>query len=86
MFVGIVDNDVHDDAFVCGVFLVILLVMLLMMPLMILLCVVAFFVCVRGMEQSMKITKVDCISTITPSLFLTIVDEVLEMVVKLSLK
>ena len=28
LFVGIVDNDVHDDAFVCVVFLVILLVML----------------------------------------------------------
>ena len=49
------------------------------MLLMILLCVVVFLVCARGMEQSMKITKVDCISAITPFLFLTKADEVLEL-------
>ena len=34
------------------------------------LCVAVFWVCARPVEQSMKITKVDCISAITPFLFL----------------
>ena len=49
------------------------------------LCVAVFWVCARPVEQSMKITKVDCISAITPFLFLTKVDEVLELLKMLCL-